>query len=201
MCLPLFVLPSAFKTADEPHSKDHPSWALSAAKRAVRDQGLPDVSEAVSPVDAARWLDCVVDDQKTYHLKNHRKLHCVETRLTGISTILFLVSLVVVICHFFRSENQYFLLVTAAGPAFAAAIHGLGTRLGLAYRNQLSEDIAKELSAISADLKDIVTTTTNKGRPEAWLSVRQLAESAGEAMGRENSSWHRQVLQLTETYT
>jgi len=78
-------------------------------------------------------------------------------------------------------------LATAAGPAFAAALHGTGTRLGIVHRAALSSDVAKELAKIDEDLTAVETMPPGE---ESWTQMRRLAFAAAEAMGRENSSWH-----------
>ena len=88
-------------------------------------------------------------------------------------------------------ENKYLLLVTAAGPAFAAAVHGIATRLGFVHRIQLSLDAERELSPILDELAKVIA---NASAPEpTWIAVRKLAFRAAEAMGRETRSWHSQV--------
>jgi hypothetical protein len=76
MCLPLLVTPRALSSEDRLPRRSAAQQALDEVKRIVRDQGLPDLSPAMTAVDAARWVRLLVADQATYHRHNHRKLHC-----------------------------------------------------------------------------------------------------------------------------
>jgi hypothetical protein len=191
MCLPLLVVPNALCSVDAPARGDHSLQALAEVKRAVRDQGLPRISPDESPIDAARWVASVVAYQIEYHRRNHRKLHRAEERLTWLAAGLVLASFVAVCLHYWLDENPYLLIFTAAGPAFAAAAHGVTTRLGLVHRIALSRDAESELSLVNDELQEVIG---GSGSPEpAWKAVRSLAFRAAEAMGRETTSWHSQV--------
>ena len=88
------------------------------------------------------------------------------------------------------------LLFTAAGPAFAAALHGAGTRLGIVHRAALSRGIEKELRQIDSNLIKLINGTHSSKDPAA--EVRALASAAAEAMGTENTSWHGLVRRYKE---
>jgi hypothetical protein len=191
MCLPLLVVPSALCSVDASARGDDSLQALAEVKRAVRDQGLPNLSPTASPIDAARWLAFVVADQRTYHHNNHHKLHCAEQRLNWLTMILFGLAFIAVCWPLWKGDNDKLLLLTAAGPAFAAAVHGVTTRLGFVHRIQLSQDAERELSLILDELRGVIARAAS---PEAtWIAVRNLAFRAAEAMGRETRSWHSQV--------
>jgi hypothetical protein len=207
MCLPLLVVPSALRSVDKriirdpaakrslrrffshknPKPLDYTLLALAEVKEVVRLQGLPAL-RSTSYEDGVKWLKLIVDDQTTYHRRNHIKLEFAEQRLLLIQTILFVLAMGAVIAHFFDFDWDGLLLFTASGPAFAAAFHGAGTRLGIVHRNALSETAEKELEAIQAQLEHI----SNNPLPpeEGWAEVRRLASDAADAMGRENTSWH-----------
>jgi len=194
MSMPLLVLPSALATSDEPPPADEHGaqdtqfgfFALAQVKRAVRDHGLPRLDPTLTIAQAAEWLHLIIRDQIGYHHGNHGKLEHAENRLRFLTKWIFILTMAAVVVHF-RVHASALLLATAAGPAFAAALHGTGTRLGIVHRAALSVDVAKELAKIDADL-----TTVEKMPPgaDAWTQVRYLAFAAAEAMGRENSSWH-----------
>jgi hypothetical protein len=80
------------------------------------------------------------------------------------------------------------LLLSAAAPAFAAALHGAGTRLGIVHRAELSGDAMRELDRISRELKAL-----DLAAPGALQEMRRLAQRAAEAMGSENTAWHHLV--------
>lgn len=199
MCLPLFVVPPALASIDRGsaaglggHDKrDFAAWAVIQVKRAVREQGLPRLAAASSPVAAARWLQLIVEDQTAYHNRNYRTLEQAEHRLTTFTNALFFAALIAVVAHFFFPEAHWLLLITAAGPAFAAASHVAGTRLGIVHRVALSRGIEQELRPIGEAL--VAFIARDSVSEESWYDVRRLAAQAADAMGRESTSWHSLV--------
>lgn len=200
MSVPLLVLPPAFATADKaPERSGHSSKeakygfnALMEVKRIVREHGLPKLNPALTPKQAAEWLQFIVRDQIAYHNRNHRKLERAEARLVGITQLIFGIAAACVAAHFvWDSENSKWLLLgSAAAPAFAAALHGTGTRLGIVHRAALSSDADAALQKISEALAELIKTKPGADDIDGWRKVRRLAFDAAEAMGRENSSWH-----------
>ena len=205
MCLPLLVLQRALISKDTWPSQQRPDAGavglnhevLSEVKRSIRDHGLPRVDGTGSPEQAARWVDCIVSDQIAYHANNHRKLERVESSLRMVAAVLFIAATLAVLAelaphvwHCFP-HLKWLLLVTAAGPAFAAACHGAATRLAIVHRIALSEDVAQELRTV----RDALTEIIHRPRltAEAWPEIRRQAFNAAEAMGRENQSWHSLV--------
>jgi hypothetical protein len=196
MSLPLFVLPPALATAppaERGKSEDQLEFrALDEVKRVVRDQGLPHL--ALSPKAAAAWVHLIVFDQLRYHHGNHHKLERAEARLRGLTQLIFAIAVAAVLAHLIElspwvhRHDDWLLLITAAGPALGAALHGAGTRLGIVHRAALSEEVEKELRSIDAALVEFLKAPTDT--PEAWTEVRRLAYAAANAMGRENTSWH-----------
>ena len=193
MSLPLLVLPKALATADkQPVPEDDEDEddrvnfgfkALQLVKRAVRQHGLPRLDGAFSPGEAAGWLRLILEDQIRYHDSNSRKLKHAERRLQLIARLIFLAAIVAVLVHF-CNHADWLLLVTAAAPAYAAALHEIGTHLGIVHRTALSFEMKNELKRIATDLGDL-------GRPEdQWKKVRHLAYEATEIMSSENKSWH-----------
>jgi hypothetical protein len=195
MSMPLLVLPSALATADKPPPTDsHASkdtrfgaHTLGQVKRVVRDHGLPRLDPTLTPAGAADWLRLIVRDQIAYHRNNHRRLEHAESGLRRLTQLIFLAGVVGVAAHLYWPDAKHLLLATAAAPAFAAALHGTGTRLGIVHRAALSGDVERELIEID------VALAAMQSRPpgaDTWRGVRALAFAAAEIMGRENSSWH-----------
>jgi len=170
-------------------SKDtqHGFFALSHVKRLIRNRGLPQLKPGLTPRDAAQWLLLIVENQIDYHRDNNDKLEKAEGRLRLATQLIFAVAVGAVVWHLYSPEEHYLLLATAAGPAFAAALHGTGTRLGIVHRAALSAEVERELVKIKQDLGKIGNMPSD---PERWQELRRLAFKAAEAMGRENSSWH-----------
>lgn len=211
MCLPLQLVPSALSSPDAPpqideknsRKTDFTALALSEAKRAIRDQGLTHLARDTSPSDAADWLQQLVQDQEEYHRAIGYRMASAERTLRRLGNLFFLAALTTVIAHlasfyFFppswkSSEivemlERWSLIVTAAGPAFAAALHGARTRLGFVHRIALSEDTHTKLAKIREEL-EAARRSSSDGMPN-WPVVRYLAKRASEAMSIENASWH-----------
>ncbi|HXW24243.1 MAG TPA: hypothetical protein VEK73_05810, partial [Xanthobacteraceae bacterium] len=194
MTLPLLVLPQALATSDKPPAEDERSSqeakfgneALAYVKRVVRDQGLPRFDPSFAPSQAIAWVRLIVRDQITYHNTNHRKLECAESRLRHVTQLIFVAAVLAVVAHFCWHDDRL-LLLTAAAPAFAAAAHATLTRLGIVHRAALSIDTERELKEIDEALDRVRPDSMNI---EAWTEVRRLAFKAGDAMGRENTTWH-----------
>ncbi len=199
MCLPLLVVPSALCSVDTTPKGDDSLRALAEVKRAVRDQGLPRLAPSPSPIDAARWVALVVGDQFTYHHDNYHKLHCAEQRLNYLTIVLFALAFIAVCWHLKDGENNDLLLATAAGPAFAASMHGIATRLGFVHRIQLSHDAERELAQIRNKLHAVIAGASDSDA--TWIAVRKLAFQAAEAMGQETRSWHSQVRRQKDELT
>ena len=109
-----------------------------------------------------------------------RLLERPATRLTGVLVRLGLVGLGAGLLASL-AHGHALLLVTAAGPALAAALHGIGVRLGLAHRAAESHDVLAQLRPLLAALND--------GAPEL-AKVRRLTRQAADAMTEENQRWH-----------
>ena len=195
MSLPLLVLPSALATTNTtPAAEGHGSKeaefgarALEEVKRAVRDHGLPRTAAPLKASDASAWVHCIVADQIDYHRRNHGKLEHVESWVGYATAGFFIIALFAVIIHPFAHWNSL-LLLTAAGPAFAAALHGAGTRLGIVHRAALSLEMEHTLRQIDSALVKLMDGTHSAEDPQR--EVRRLAFAAAEAMGSENRSWH-----------
>jgi hypothetical protein len=205
MCLPLFVVPPALASIDrtsttgldDPSKDDFSFKALAEVKRAVREQGVPCLGAAYSPVTAARWLQLIVNDQIAYHNRNHKMLEHAELTLNYFTGCLFFAALVAAVMQFFQAaEWKWLLVVTAVGPALLAATHGAGTRLGIVHRIALSRDIELELRPIGAALATFIARSPVSD--EAWIQLRRLARQAADAMGRESTSWHSLVRRHTD---
>lgn len=206
MCVPLLVAPPVLvaqeQGAPEVHGPEEEliGRVLAEVRRAVRDQGIPRLCDAEDFAGAASWLRLIVADQAKYHHDNHRKLGHAERRLNGATLGLFIVSIVAVFAHFFAEESwrHSLLLFTAAGPAFAAAFHGAETRLGITHRHALSVTVHAQLKRVLAGIDDMIKRPP-ADPAAAWTALRALAREAADAMGRENTEWHRLLRRYPDT--
>jgi hypothetical protein len=203
MSLPLLVLPEALATRETPpppkksgrHKADvtFDFAALQQVKRAVRQHGLPRLDPAFTPAQAVAWLQLIIRDQMKYHDRNHLKLERAERRLQIISLSIFLLAIVGVLLHF-RVHCNSLLLLTAAAPAFAAALHETGTHLGIVHRIALSGEMKSELERIDNELDHSIQAE------DPWAAIRQLAYEATQKMGSENTSWHGLVRRYRDEF-
>jgi hypothetical protein len=199
MSLPLLVLPQALATKDAQSVGDSHGQkkfeleflALAQVKRIVREQGLPQRNDDFGAEKAAKWLHLIIDDQIVYHRNNHRKLDQAEDGLRHTTQVLFGIVVIAVVIHLY-SHASWLLLVTAAGPAFAAALHGAGTRLGIVHRSALSLDVDAKLTQVDETLTALIKAPPSLEQ-ESWKEVRKLAYEATKIMGSENTSWHHLV--------
>jgi hypothetical protein len=188
LCLLLFVIPTALRDADIPRQNAlaFTVRALNEVKRAVRDQGLPRSPPDFTVARGVAWLDLIVADQAAYHENNYHRLAQTEKSLGKWGSYYFVLGVLAVLAHFFR-EMPALLILAAAGPAFAAALHDVGARLGIAYRIVLSRETGAELVSIHETLRQFDTTLPLE---KAWPALRALALRASNAMGNESTSWH-----------
>ncbi len=202
LCLPLLLVPRILRSVDRPplpdvsgRARDFTGHALAEVKRAVRDHGLPQLVPDFSPERAAAWLALMIEDQAGYHRSNCCKLELAQHRMTALSSLFFFLALAAVVAEIalptFSDGAKYLLLVTAAGPAFAAALHGAETRLGMVHRAALSRDAEADLTEIHDALQRLAQAPP--ATEAAWTQVRALALRAADAMGQENTSWHSLV--------
>lgn len=226
MSLPLLVLPPALATSDEPEegrTRDEPEFrALSELKRVVRDHGLPRPrpDRPFTPVNAAIWVEKIVKDQIDYHHPNYHKLECVENRVRVIIETMFWIVMAAVLAHLvmayaYSSQGcsspppankracelielgtAGLFVIIAAVPAFAAALHGAATRLGVVHRIALSRSVERELRRIDESLLKLIGAPPNEDK--AWPEIRDLTYQAAEVMGSENLSWHGLVLRYRD---
>lgn len=192
LCVPLLVAPEALLTKDGPVPsgwRSNYTWlALDGVKRSVRRQGLPRIAGMLTPRRAAEWLQLIVVDQIGYHHRNAATLTRAEHCLEIIVATMFLATFGVVLAHF-KFDAHWMLLVTAGGPALAAASHGAKTQLGFVHRIALSEETVLSLDVIAKELEALLGKE-QADTAEYWSKLRGLAVSAAQVMGQENLSWH-----------
>ncbi|UAK24308.1 hypothetical protein [Sphingomonas nostoxanthinifaciens] len=200
MCLPLLVVPRILLSPDrsvraEPrhddaaHRPDEAAVALAEVKRVIREEGPSALRRGMTIVGAADWLRCIVADQRDYHRKNHDRLHAVERAIRRINVLIFAAVLLAVAAHLFGVHLPALLLLTAGGPALAAALHGAAGRLEIARRNDLSRAYAVKLDDVVQKLDAIIAAGSG-----AWSALRELVVGAADAMGSEADAWHATML-------
>jgi hypothetical protein len=183
-------------------SKDHKTTfkpkrinPISVAKQAIVNQGLPKKSgESIfvassKLADKAQLLKDLVDDQLDYHKNNATKLHTLHHRMHKLSMALFIMTVIAVIAHFFIYAS-WLLIFTAAFPAFAAAMHGILTKLELSKIHNQSHQLVHKLENLSAVLeKDLGDKRFELESVENFVYLRALYEQATRLMSQEAEQW------------
>jgi hypothetical protein len=146
-------------------------------------------------IQALTWTTQIIQDQVTYHETNEKKLDCMEGRIRLMVYACFVGACLAVMCHFI-GEWQPILLFTAALPALAAALNGIGERLNLVHRASESKTVVSELKKVDSKLSKVKTAIDDlienqQTIPDKYLAViRCLAKEAEAAMMQENVRWH-----------
>jgi hypothetical protein len=144
---------------------------------------------------ATTWTTRIIQDQVTYHKDNEKKLDCMEGRIKFMVYACFVGACIAVMCHFIV-EWQPILLFTAALPALAAALNGIGERLNLVHRASESETVVSELGKVVSELNKVEAAIdklieNQQTIPDKYLAViRCLTKKAETAMMQENMRWH-----------
>jgi hypothetical protein len=189
MSLPLLVLPPALATPDMQPRDGHGLGfeALRQLKRVVRDHGLPRLDPSLTIEQAVAWLRLIIADQLSYYDRDYRKLMRLAVNIRIIKQLIFALGILAVLAHFFH-HAAWLLLFTAAAPAFAAALHGAATRLGIMKRAPLSFILRDELKRIDAALAQLTSNLSHT--TDDWRKVRRLAFDAATAFNQNIMSYY-----------
>ncbi|PWC86139.1 hypothetical protein [Azospirillum sp. TSO5] len=198
-CLPLLGIPRPFLTPC--WTVEHGRLKLAKAEewvlqRALATEGLPVVipaREAGTPdlkcLRAVAFVEQQLVEQRTYHVKNHHKLHTVHNRLHIVSRTLFGFAVGAVTIHLLVGEIPVLLFCTAFFPALAAAVHGLMTKLEIARVSAQSEVIAQRIATLAETVKD----GASGGGWWEWVRLRHLTTKAVEVLSDENNQWQQLI--------
>lgn len=129
-------------------------------------------------------LEALIEDQLSYHAGKSEKEHSLHHFLHWASLILFAVTLLAVVIHFFE-HYSWLLIATAAFPAFAAAIHGILTMSESERISEQSHEMVHQLCAYHTALKALPDD-------ESWttmLATRNIATQVVSLMVNETQSW------------
>lgn len=192
VCLTLFATPGVLLNEYRPGRGKHPSRYAAAtadvlATRALRDHGLSKLDPDFTPRDAARWIRCIAHDQLVYHRRNQAKLERLENAVAVVGYLVFFAVFWVVAKAFPGHPPPWALLLTAGGPAIAAAFHGAITQLHVVDRAKSSEECAEDLEEIVTRLDKYID---DKGPEPNWSTVRLEARETADVMSKEVEGWH-----------
>ena len=171
-------------------------------RRLFINEGLPkDRHKTI--YDVEQHIDACIDyavhvikDQVAYHKKKMHESRHVAHSLHRITNFCFLITGIGVIGHFFIHISEW-LLLTAALPAAAAAIHGIGEKNGF-------ERLAAISSTTLADLYISLSALDECKRrgpsvEKKWMLARKLVSTATQSMAGSNQQWREIVIQKNMT--
>ena len=139
----------------------------------------------------ANYVAKILADQMNFHKnlssRNDRAAHTLH-RLTEVC---FVLTGVAILGHF-ALHSPHWLLLTAALPAFAAAIHGVATHNEFERIGAVSSETHEELKVLSAALRNYHITDEHPAK--AWLVLQKITIEAANAMSGATRQWHEIVL-------
>lgn len=184
-------------------------WILQRALSAV---GLPttykhyDFARADRRVLASE-LQASIDDQLVFHKRSYKsarrlretleKLATALFFLVGVFTLLHVASVKLIHIHLGETVDAFIAIFCTASPAFAAALHGVTTKLETGRVAMQAAQVRTRLFV----LRTAVSTTMESVAPVDWFSMARLRDDAMEVamlLSRENERW-RDLIRYQET--
>lgn len=146
----------------------------------------------------AEHIQAGVRSQMRYHQMHHHQKHLGHKRLHALAELQFLLTFIAVVMHIYIHAN-WLLLFTAALPAFAAALHGILTKLEM-------ERIASQSASLYQQLEhlDLALTRFIKDTPPGdnswhhWVSLHYLANKSQQTMSNNITQWQH-LIQVQQT--
>jgi len=199
LCLPMLCIPQ-YLVKPLWHVKQGQlslvSDELKYLQRCLTIQGLPSpvANTPYKPysVEAQREqlnaIQKLLNEQRLYHARKHRSQHRLNENMHTLSLLLFGLTLLAVIFHYFIHAD-WLLIFTAVLPALAAAIHGISAKLEIGRLAGQSQVTAHELESLTLSMQEISPDTSWKG----FLQIRKLTLSAAHVMSGENIRWQELI--------
>ena len=204
MCAPVLAPLSVLKEKiftnkenDSGISSLQSNWEQWTVRRLIIDEGLPmqrtgnQYQLSLHLTENANYVAKILADQMNFHKnlssRNDRAAHTLH-RLTEVC---FVLTGVAILGHF-ALHSPHWLLLTAALPAFAAAIHGVATHNEFERIGAVSSATHEELKVLSAALRNYHVTDEHPAK--AWLVLQKITIEAANAMSGATRQWHEIVL-------
>lgn len=207
MGYPALAIPAAFL---------EPVWQVNNAKqlqlnhaehwllqRHLITSGLPcDENKVYTPPYhnhvLAEHIQAGVRNQMQYHQMHHHEKHIGHRRLHFLAELQFLLTFIAVVIHLYVHEN-WLLLFTAALPAFAAALHGILTKLEMERISSQSASLYQQLNQLDQALdRYLQATPIGDDGWHHWVSLHYLANKSQQTMSDNISQW-QQLIQVQRT--
>jgi hypothetical protein len=128
----------------------------------------------------------VINNQLSYHQKNHKSLHTLEQRLHTLTTLAFVLTALAVIGHFII-HAQWLLIFTAALPSLAAAIHGIVTMNEMGRVSRLSQQTNNQLKHLLESISRLDFKSPEHAM--TWIQLRSITHQSASVMSDVNSQW------------
>lgn len=185
------------------------------ASRSVRDTGpLANTAEGDYVVQSrfdelVGTLRSLIEDQRDYHARTHERWHRLHHGLERAMLWIFVLVSATVLSHLFAlgvqflenhgqalphaltgvahwlHEQRWLLLITAAGPAFAACLHGIGGKLEIRHVAEQSGAMRHRLD----DYREALDQLERQGGDDRFMALRALAIQVASAMYAEHETW------------
>ena len=202
MCMPILAPPDVlredcFKTdktalgAISYSAHPHEVWAI---RRLIIDEGLPSCRDGAMYRVSMHLNECIdyvlhiLEDQIKHHNKKSVDSHHVSHALHRLTLLCFLATGMAIVGHFFLHSSLW-LLLTAALPAFAAAVHGVSTQNEFERLGAISSDTSSRLSALAVTLK----VYRDQSATRSWLVLQKITSDAARAMSDSSRQWQEIV--------
>jgi hypothetical protein len=184
-------------------------WILQRVLSAV---GLPTSYQHYEFANAdRRMLACrllaSIDDQLVFHKRSYKSAKRLREMLEKIATWLFFLAALFTVLHvvdvkylsgqLLHSVHTTIAIVCTASPAFAAALHGVMTKLETGRVATQAAQVRTRLFV----LRTAVSTAMESVAPVDWFSMARLRDDAMEVamlLSRENERW-RDLIRYQET--
>ena len=202
MCMPILAPPDVltedcFKTGKTAlgaisYSAHAEVWAI---RRLIIDGGLPSRRDGAIYRVSIHLNECVdyvvhiLEDQIKHHNKKSVDSRHVSHALHRLTLLCFLATGMAIVGHFFLHSSLW-LLLTAALPAFAAAVHGVSTQNEFERLGAISSATSSRLSALAVILK----VYRDQSATRSWLVLQKITSEAARAMSDSNRQWQEIVV-------
>lgn len=149
-------------------------------------------------LDLAKHILGGVESQMHYHQTHHHQKHSGHHRLHWIAELSFLATFIAVVVHI-NLHADWLLLFTAALPAFAAAIHGILTKLEMERVSGQSAHIYLQLKQLDQALTQFIAQAKpGDDNWHQWVSLFYLADLSQQTMSDNITQW-QQLIQHQQT--
>lgn len=146
----------------------------------------------------AEHIQAGVRSQMRYHQMHHHQKHLGHKRLHALAELQFLLTFIAVVMHIYIHDN-WLLLFTAALPAFAAALHGILTKLEMERIATQSASLYQQLEHIDVALtRFIQQTPPGDDSWHHWVSLHYLANKSQQTMSDNITQWQH-LIQVQQT--